>query len=260
MQFLPFLDGVEASFSIDDSVKWMEKYWTATLYIAVLYVILVLAVRYWMKDKPAYSLHSALLAWNIGLAVFSTLGAITLLPSLIDTIRKDGMNSVCWTPLSTNPRLSLWGFLYATSKLPELLDTAFIVLRKASLLFLHVYHHVTVLFYTWYAYQRGITAGLPHWGGAVNYAVHSIMYSYYAARIYGIRVPRQLAQLITILQLTQFVVLFFSGIVAGYMTFTGVECNPVDVIILHTTIMFSYGLLFLNFYFKRYWKKSAKKE
>ena len=259
MRFLPFLDRVEASFSIGESVKWMEKNWTATLYIAVLYVILVLTGRYWMKDKPAYSLRSALLAWNIGLAVFSTLGATTLLPSLIDTIRKDGMNSVCWTPASTNPQLCLWGFLYTISKLPELLDTAFIVLRKAPLLFLHVYHHVTVLVFGWYIYQRGLT-GLLHWGGAVNYSVHSIMYSYYAARIYGIRVPRQLAQLITILQLTQFVVLFFSGIVAGYMTFTGVECNPVDVIILQIMLTFSYGLLFLNFYFKRYWKKSAKKE
>ena len=259
MRFLPFLDRVEASFSPGDSIKWMEKNWTATLYIAVLYVILVLAGRHWMKGKPAYSLRSALLGWNIGLAVLSTLGAISLLPSLIDTVRKDGMNSVCWTPLSTNPQLCLWVFLYAISKLPELLDTAFIVLRKAPLLFLHVYHHVTILICAWYFYQRGGTA-LFHWTSAVNYSLHSIMYSYYAARIYGIQVPRQLARLITILQLTQFVILFFSGIIAGYMTFTGVECNPVDVIIFQTLLAISFGMLFLNFYFNHYGKKSVKKE
>lgn len=41
-----------------------------------------------------------------------------------------------------------WSFLFAVSKVIELGDTLFIVLRKKPLIFLHYYHHVAVLVYT----------------------------------------------------------------------------------------------------------------
>lgn len=41
----------------------------------------------------------------------------------------------------------------------ELLDTVFIVARKRPLLFLHWYHHISVLVYTWHAYKDHTASG-----------------------------------------------------------------------------------------------------
>jgi len=63
----------------------------------------------------------------------------------------------------------------------ELGDTVFIVLRKQPLIFLHYYHHVTVLCYIW------LTADAINstcvWFGVMNYGIHSLMYSYYALKV-----------------------------------------------------------------------------
>lgn len=50
-----------------------------------------------------------------------------------------------------------WAFCF--SKLPELVDTVFIVLRKQPLIFLHWYHHASVLIYCWFSYQDYSSTG-----------------------------------------------------------------------------------------------------
>ena len=51
-------------------------------------------------------------------------------------------------------------FMFPFSKLPELFDTVFIVLRKQKLSFLHVYHHVSIFIYCWYSYAYPISTGI----------------------------------------------------------------------------------------------------
>jgi hypothetical protein len=63
------------------------------------------------------------------------------------------------------------------SKIPELMDTVFIVLRKRPLIFLHWYHHVTVLLFCWSAYSTMAGSGL--YFVAMNFSVHALMYGYY---------------------------------------------------------------------------------
>ena len=59
----------------------------------------------------------------------------------------------------------------------ELLDTFFIVIHKKKLMFLHWYHHVTVLLYCWHCFSNSPAIGIVF--VAMNFGVHALMYGYY---------------------------------------------------------------------------------
>ena len=102
--------------------------------------------------------------------------------------------------------------LFIFSKIPELFDTAFIVLGKKKLIFLHWYHHVTVLLYCWHSYGTRNAAGL--WFIAMNYTVHAIMYFYYFLTGLGYR-PKW-AFFVTIIQISQ----MFVGVMVCFTFFS----------------------------------------
>ena len=60
-----------------------------------------------------------------------------------------------------------WTVAFVLSKPLELFDTVFIVLRKKPLIFLHWYHHVTVLLFCWHSYAHRSPNAL--WFVAMNY-------------------------------------------------------------------------------------------
>lgn len=70
--------------------------------------------------------------------------------------------------------VGFWNWLFTISKLCELFDTVFVVLRKKPLMFLHWYHHILTLFYVFYSYPR--PTGFSRWGVNMNYFVHAVMY------------------------------------------------------------------------------------
>ncbi len=59
------------------------------------------------------------------------------------------------------------------TQVPELFDTFFIVARKSKLIFLHWYHHVTVLLYCWHSFATRSSAGL--FFVAMNYGVSHML-------------------------------------------------------------------------------------
>jgi hypothetical protein len=54
---------------------------------------------------------------------------------------------------------STWTFYFCMSKIPELLDTVFIVLRKRPLRFLQYYHHIVTMWFCWAAWAQKIECG-----------------------------------------------------------------------------------------------------
>jgi len=97
-----------------------------------------------------------------------------------------------------------WVSMFIFSKIPELVDTVFLVLQKKEVIFLHWFHHTTVLLYCWHATL--VTAAPGIWFAAMNYSVHSVMYFYFfMANIGFAKVMQPLAPFITSIQILQMV-------------------------------------------------------
>lgn len=100
-----------------------------------------------------------------------------------------------------------WMTLFIYSKLPELLDTVWLVLKKRKVAYIHWFHHATVLLYCWHSFATSVGPGI--WFGTMNYVVHSVMYFYYFLTTFPgapRKVAKTLAPAVTVLQIMQMVV------------------------------------------------------
>ena len=140
----------------------------------------------------------------------------------------------------------------------ELIDTFFIVIHKKPLIFLHWYHHISVLLYCWHAYVTKAPAGL--FFVAMNYGVHAIMYFYYFLMAVKVK-PKWFNSIwITVSQISQMVV----GVAVTALGFIlppryEKECaikpeNNAAALIMYG----SYLLLFVEFFIQRYQVKGGK--
>ncbi len=107
------------------------------------------------------------------------------------------------------------GYIYFLSKLIDLFDTVFFVLRKKynQITTLHVYHHSIVPILAWLAIKLLPTAGPPGLFPLLNSLVHVVMYTYYALAALGPKWQSCLwwKKYITLIQLTQFIFLTIHG-------------------------------------------------
>lgn len=227
----------------------------------VLYLVTIFSVKKYMETKKPFNLKYPLIAWNLTLAIFSFMGSYRCLPVFIRIVKTEGWRAtVCSNSYySENPE-SFWVAAFTLSKFPELLDTLFIVLRKRKLIFLHWYHHTSVLafgvltFHSWY--------GGPAWYGTMNYSIHAVMYLYYAVMATKlVRIPKWIAMVITSLQLSQMVV----GLGVQYVLWLNVEksdCHTDMNHVLAGLCMYgSYFLLFLDYFLGAYVRgKNTNKE
>ena len=256
MSVIPFLEPIESRFVWKRAQPWLSaEYGKISAYLCTVYLILMFLGKRWMRDKPAFSLRRPLTMWNTGLAVFSIVGFLTQILPLVRNVMDNGFrHSVCNDWIHHNPEnahLALWSLLLYLSKAVELGDTAFVVLRKTPLNFLHWYHHVTVLLYA--AYFSGLSPGVSNWFSTANLFVHSIMYSYYMLKAAGFKVPRAVSQVITILQLAQFVLGLVGTLTAYVQKSSGVECDASYIFLnIGLAVYGSYFVLFLNFFYQRY--------
>lgn len=250
---------IERSFDVEGVRKWSDDIKHVAAFASIIYVILTFGVRTYLKDRPGYQLRGPLFLWNVGLGMFSILGAIRTVPELVGLLGKHGwMHSICDSSFY-HGQTGVWAYAFVFSKLIELGDTAFIVLRKQQLTFLHWYHHITVLLYCFYSYPQHISCG--RWYMVMNYCVHSIMYSYYALKAKRVRIPRFVSMCITSLQIVQMVVGFGVTLNVFLVKLSGRDCNhslenATSALLMYT----SYLLLFLHFFYKSYTVPSSAKE
>ena len=252
-------DEVEANYDLDHVSDHLTKYLPVPPVLCVAYLVLVFCGRRWMKDKPAFDLRNLLTVWNSVLAAFSITGFLVTFPAIIEQIKmKRDVDAVCTSLVEERPWLAFWCFVFVYSKIVEFGDTFFIVLRKTPLNFIHWYHHITVLMYSWHGLATRNTGG--HWFSCMNFGVHSVMYSYYMFKAMGFKISGSVAKAITILQLAQFaagLTLILTGVRTRLM---GHSCGMNDVHLTTGLIMYgSYFILFVNFFYQRYIAKPSMK-
>nr|XP_020477914.1 elongation of very long chain fatty acids protein 6-like isoform X1 [Monopterus albus] len=244
----------ERRFDERGAIEWMQANWSKSFVFSALYATLVFGGQHYMKLRPKMNLRRPLVLWSLSLALFSIIGAVRTGSYMLHILSSGGFRqSICDQSFYIGPVSKFWAYAFVLSKAPELGDTVFIVLRKQKLLFLHWYHHITVLLYSWYSYKDMVAGG--GWFMTMNYAVHALMYSYYAARAASLRVPRPFAVLITSAQITQMAMgLMVTGLV--YLWLQQGDCpSRIDNITWAALMYLSYLLLFSNFFYQTYLRR-----
>lgn len=218
-----------------------------------------------LKDRKPFVLKNQLAIWNFCLSMFSFWGASRTVPWLLYRIMNESFeDTVCISP-HVGYGTGVAGLatqMFILSKLPELVDTVFLVLKKRDVIFLHWYHHITVLLYCWNSYVTESSAGL--YFVAMNYTVHAFMYFYFfLMAIKG--VPKWFNPfLLTVMQISQMIVgtsvvcaciyYHYYGVkVYDYKLIKGVGCNNIPSNLIAGGLMYaSYLYLFVEFAIKKF--------
>ena len=252
---------IESGFDLDMVEAFMRRYWHWSIYLSIFYLVSIFAIQRWMTNREKYDLRRPLFVWSLSLSFFSMYGFYVAGIAHLRVAWEEGWEKSLCAPILLWGRLGLWSFLFCFSKLPELCDTYFIVLRKQKLIFLHWYHHITVFIYCWFHYCHRIYAA--QWFVTMNYFVHSIMYMYYAVRASGrYRPPIWVNIFITLLQLLQMTV----GVVVNVYVCWRMSTDPTwycdgaiettyFYVNLAFAMYFSYFILFAHFFYTTYFRK-----
>jgi len=215
------------------------------------------------KYETPYFVNNYLIIWNLILSVFSILGTYYFSYPVFKTfIATPYYDNLCINDYyeNINVETQIWYGLFVISKVFELIDTLFLILKKKSVNFLHVYHHISVLIFCWFGTRQPISLYLKYFA-CMNYFVHSIMYTYFFATSLKI-VPKYFpSYLITVLQILQMILgLVITGSV-WYYIFNNILCpHHLDFVIYSSLMYGSYLALFLHFFIKRYCKFYIKSD
>lgn len=235
----------------------------------VAYFTLIFYIPDKMKNRPAFKLRWSFCLWNLFLAAFSITGSYYTVPALVNVLTRNGFrHSICGEPSSFfyNGAPGFFVALFILSKIPELLDTVFLVLQKKQVIFLHWFHHTTVMLFCWHAMVSHIASGL--WFATMNFVVHAIMYSYYffmALSPATRKIVKPAAMSITSLQLAQMVMGMIVCVATRYYMITSDEkcwadnANNKLGLLMYTSYFILFGALFRDHYCNGR-SKQAKKD
>ncbi|KAG5666252.1 hypothetical protein PVAND_017633 [Polypedilum vanderplanki] len=153
------------------------------------------------------------------------------------------------------------GHIYFLSKLWDLFDTIFIILKKndRQLSFLHCYHHMFMAFATYFIMKFYIDTSFCL-VAVINALIHSCMYFYYFLTTQNSEVKKSITwkKHITHIQMLQFTVLSIHFLRPVFNT----ECNRPKVWDIFMSLQILFILyMFIQFYIKTYLvKKNSNKK
>jgi len=243
-----------------------QNHWEIPLTAIALYTLMItfgpkLIPR---KMKPAITISM----WNFTFSAFSSMGFLIVFPKILfgrDFFSKKPIgwlnggsfyDNICsdaaWYADGTQ---GLWVVAFILSKLPELIDTFWLLLGKHEVIFLHWYHHISVLLFCWHAFAERISLGIHFC--LMNYLVHGVMYFYFGMTQWSLetrKIVKPYAIWVTLLQLAQMVGGIFLVCSTYYFKHVqGLECHQSDANMMAAFIMYSsYFVLFAQLFYSRY--------
>lgn len=229
------------------------------------YYLIIFGGREIMKERGALKLNGLFKVHNLYLTIISGVLLLLFLEQLIPTVVRHGVfYAVCDYDGGWTPQLVILYYLNYLTKYLELLDTAFLFLKKKPLTFLHTYHHgaTALLCYTQLLGHTAVS-----WVPIVlNLTVHVVMYWYYFQAARGIRIWWK--KYITILQITQFIVdlgfvyfcsyTYFAARYFEWLPSAGLCAGEEFAAFAGMGILTSYLVLFIGFYISTYRKPVRK--
>uniref|UniRef100_A0A6G1SJG0 Elongation of very long chain fatty acids protein n=1 Tax=Aceria tosichella TaxID=561515 RepID=A0A6G1SJG0_9ACAR len=228
-----------------------------TLVGAYLYFVLSLGPKLMSKHEP-FKLNKILLFYNLAMAganLWLFIQGLLVSNYGLDTLGCGKFGG----DIRKSPRRGIFlGYLFFLTKLIELLDTVFFVLRKKKeqVTFLHVFHHSIVPIFCWIGIK--LAPGGPNgFFPLVNSFIHVIMYSYYALTTFGPRVQAYLwwKKYLTRLQMLQFILVMVNAL----KTFLSQDCKfPLLFSYLQASVACAFLILFYMFYQDAYRRKQKQ--
>ena len=177
--------------------------------------------------------------WNLCLQIFSIWGLLNTAITLGSITYHEGIHyTLCYDPFAWDdavgqtttifrPGLGLLLFIF--SKVFELGDTFFLILKNKDIKVIQWYHHTTVMLFCWLALATEYAPGM--WFAALNYAIHSLMYGYFFASYFeSTRICRNIiGPHITTLQIVQMVLglLVTAGTLSFYFRLVFITNPPI---------------------------------
>lgn len=242
----------------------VKEYLESHIFLPVLavsmYAGLIYFGRKFMASRKPYNLRNAMAAWNLFLSLYSMLTVLHGFPIIKLVLSRSLHENLCESPeKSFGGSACVWTILFVLSKFAELFDTFFIIAHKKPLIFLHWYHHITVLLFCWVAFQQKTPSTI--FFGPMNALVHSIMYGYYFLMTMKMKPKFFNAIWITVCQIAQMIIGTTVSALSLYYYVTDETCaNQKESLIASFFMYGSYLYLFSTFFYQRYFKgnKNAK--
>lgn len=247
-------------------LHWMEANPMVPIIAVIAYGAFCVFGQMFFKNRAPFQWRKLMALWNLSLSVFSWIGAFRTAPALFHVLSTmSSRDTLCTDPRTTfgSGSTGLWVQLFILSKFPELIDTFFIVIHKKPLIFLHWYHHITVLLYCWHSYVTKSPSGI--FFVVMNYSVHAIMYGYYFLMAIKMKPKWLKGMFVTTAQISQMVVGVAVTIAAFYYYYAEQESGTCNIQKQNNTAAFlmygSYLFLFAQFFIGRYFQvKTVKKQ
>ncbi|XP_054158432.1 elongation of very long chain fatty acids protein AAEL008004-like [Oppia nitens] len=166
---------------------------------------------YFMQNRKEFKLKKLMLFYNI---VMICANVYAFYWSVISVDRGRIFLDFSYPSRKDMSDNTLWflylGWYFMLSRLLDLFDTVFIVLRKkdSQITSLHLYHHTVVPLLCWVSFKYNAMIPIIRMFVLLNSAIHTLMYSYYALAAFGPAVRPYLwwKRYLTLFQIMQFVI------------------------------------------------------